>query len=260
MEEITSEIKEAIEKLHRNELASFLNLKLKEAREAARQAPNDTSIAPWLQTSNEKITYDNLCFFIEVTQHIKLSINDCERDIRKGMLDRAKLIKEEENSIKYLESLREDFMQNLLRMIKCISNGGLFNNIDNELIYQIYDRLKKEDTPTTEEIDYMLSTLNYAPKSIAGIFARPFILEGEYENYVTARKNAVKIHGEIKGKNVQKKIKELDSLQNKIIELEKIPQIKKEIIMDWRKKASMCFKINYTDDELNFRPSLLIYS
>lgn len=259
MEDITSEIKEAIEKLHRNELASFLTLKLKEAREAARQVPNDTSIAPWLQTSNEKITYDNLCFFIEMTQHIKLSISDCERDIRKGIQDRAKLIKEEENSIKYLESLRENFIQSLLRMIKCISNGGPFNNIDNELVYQIYDRLKKEDTPTTEEIDRMLSTLNYTPKSIAGSLARPFILEGEYENYATAKKNAIKIHDEIKSNNVQKKIKELESLQNKIIELEKTPQIKNEIIIDWRKKSRICFKINYTDDELNFRPSLLTY-
>lgn len=257
VEKITSEIKEAIEKLSRNELEKFLNQNLKEARNAAKNAPTNSSIAFWLQTSKEKAIYDNLYYFIETTQHLKLSISDCRRDIEKSRLDRSKAVKEEEALIKYFHSLRDNFIQNLLVMIKCISNGSPFNNIDNQLIYQTYEELKKGNSPTTEEIDHMLSTLNYAPQNIAGAFIRPFIMEGEYENYSIAKKKAIKIHNEMKSKNIQKKLKEMDALQKRIDEFEKVPQLKREIITEWRKIASRCFNINYTDDELNFRPSLL---
>lgn len=259
MEKITSEIKEAIEKLSRNELGKFLNQNLKKARDAAQNVPTNTSIAFWLQTSNEKTIYDNLYYFIETTQHLKLSISDCEKEIKKSRLDRGRAEKEKEVLEKYFNSLLENFMKNLLIMIKCISNGSLFNNIDNQLIYKIHEELKKGKIPPTEEIDHMLSTLNYVPQNIAGILSGPFIIEGEYENYSIAKKNAIKIHNETKGKDIQKKVKEANSLQKKIDELGKIPQLKTETIIEWRRNAIRCFKINYTDDELNFRPSLLSY-
>lgn len=258
MEESCIEIKKMVETLSINTLKKALHSKLSEARFAASNFKESSNLAPFLQSSKERQFYDQLCFFIDRTKNIRTSITDCNNIIKKTRAEITILKRKEESNREFFNSLQCDFIDNVEVIINRLTDGAFFSNLENEVVYKIYRKLKDDGKISNNDIKNLLSNLDYSPISLKHLLPGIYIREGEYEKFSIAKNNLLKLEKTFNSKNIQNRLNEHNKLVVQINELERSPQKIAETIFLWRRELSHCLKINYKKEETSHVPSLLI--
>lgn len=247
-----------VETLSINMLKKALQSKLSEARFAASNFKESSNLAPFLQSSKERQFYDQLCFFIDRTKNIRASITDCHHIIKKTRTEITILKRKEESDREFFNSLKCDFIDNVEVIINQLTDGTFFSNLENEVVYKIFRKLKDDGEISNNDIKNLLSNLDYSPISLKNFIPGIYIREGEYEKFSIAKNNLLKIEKILNSKNIENRLVEHDKLVVKINDLERSPHKIAETIFLWRRELSHCLKINYKKEETSHIPSLLI--
>lgn len=250
---------QAVETLSIDDLKVFLDNEINAARIESLKTTASIPRAFYLEGAPEKVFFDKLVFFKDITKNLDLSIADCKLRLNMNYEEIRKVTKIlEENDTQAL-SLFACFLESIKDILKVLSKGSTFSNLSGEPLKQLELALDNKVEVSYQYVEEVIYSLNYEPRGNSRLYNSVFVIDGEFENYLRLKEKIHNIYREISSEGllkIREKQKELieerDKLYRKPIKI-------REQMVEWRKAAMKCFDVSYSDSKLTMNPLMITY-
>ncbi|MGJ0128544.1 hypothetical protein [Pantoea sp. RHCKP32] len=251
MQEKIDLIKNNVEKLKINDLKTFLEMELNEARLASKNSEAESNLFHALNGTEQNHYFDKLAFFIELTKDFQYSITDCDDRLIKSQLKYIEVNEDIENGKNYFQSWLSLLQTELEGIIRTLTDGSLFDNKEELPLYECLTKLKLHDRIDFEHVKKTIEASNFSPRGINKLYNKFYVTPGYFEDYATHRSKALALLKEFDSDEFKKKNKELLSQIKRKERLEKIPFKIRSLKVSWRTGLMDCFNIKYNEHEIN---------
>jgi len=251
MEKKVDLIKSKVETLKIDDLRSFLEKELNEARQASKNSEDENLTIFHFYGTEQNHYFDNLAFFIEITKNFKHSITDCDDKLRENELKHSEVNADIESKKNYFHTWLSLLKVEIEGMIRTLTDGNLLSNKKELPLYEVLTKFEGGEYIDFEEVKKTIEASNYNPRGINRLYNKFYVAPGHFENYATHRSKSLGLLKEFDSDDFKEKYKDTLSQIKKKERLEKIPFKIRSLKVSWRKCLSDCFNVKYEERELN---------
>lgn len=250
-------IKHQIECLSIDELNNYLDIEIAKAREESSKSPSDSHMNFYLEGKIEKVFFDRLVYFRNMTKDFKLSISDCKSKLNINYEKIKRINNEIEINNKKGISLFSEFSETIKKLLNTLSNGSIFSLLNEEPLRKLDIALDNENEITYQYVEDVLKSINYMPRGISRLSHSVFVIDGEFEKYLELKERLESLYKELTSERFINTKKTQYKLEEERDALYQNPSKIRAQMVSWRKIAMTCFNIQYTDEQLRTNSLLL---
>jgi len=249
----------AVENLSIDELRSFLDAEIDQARAESLRARSEKSIALYLNGIPEHLFFDRLVFFKNITKDLDLSVSDCKSILNINLENITNINREIAETDSFAESLFSSFKKSIEKTLSTLDSDTYFDDLSEQPLKKLYLAMENKKEVSYQYVEDVLNSIDYSPRHLSHSVNTVYVRDGDFENYLNHRKEAHDIYREISSKVRFALREKVDKLVAKRDELYRNPQEIRKKMIHWRTAAIECLGASYSDAELTTNALMITY-